>query len=113
MPRKLTAILSVSVITIVGLYVYNNRQISFNSSDWKMNVSKRPRMIESLLRDHKLVGAARESIDDLLGVPSASRDSVIGDRYIYWAGSDGVIDDMWLEIRFADDHVVDARYIPD
>lgn len=113
MPRKLIAILSIGVTAIAGLYVYNDREIPFTSSDWKTNVSKRPRMIDSLLNNHNLVGAPRESIDDLLGVPSTSRDSVIDDRYVYWAGTDGVIDDMWLEIRFADDRVVDVRYVPD
>ncbi|MEZ6031749.1 MAG: hypothetical protein R3C17_01475 [Planctomycetaceae bacterium] len=69
-------------------------------------------MIRDLLDNHDLVGKSRESIDAMLGVPNG-RDSVRNGKYIYWAGSDGVIDDMWLEIEFSADTVVSRKYYPD
>ena len=69
----------------------------------------RPQMVRDLLNNHDLVGKSRESIDTMLGVPGGVRNG----NYIHWAGSDGVIDDMWLEIEFSADTVVSRKYYPD
>ncbi len=113
MTRTLLSILALSVTAIIAIYAYNIRDIPFSPEAWKTSPSQRQRMIDSLLADHSLDGASRDDIDSLLGVPSTSPDSVFGDRYVYWAGTDGMIDDMWLEITFTDDLVADVRYVPD
>ena len=113
MLRKLVIIFVGGVLLAVGIYAYVNRQIPFSSEAWKANVSQRPRMVQNLLADYDLKAKSRDDIDELLGVSTAPPDAVVGDQYIYWAGTDGVIDDMWLEITFKQDQVVDVRYVPD
>ena len=68
-------------------------------------------MVSDLRAHHDLTDLPQAAIDDLLGVPSG-RDSIRGDRYIYWAGLAG-IDDMWLEIDFRDGRVSSVRHVPD
>ena len=98
---------------VVGfVFLLTHRELPFESIRWKNDVNTRPQMVRDLLDNHSLVGKSRESIDTMLGVPTG-RDSVRNDKYIYWAGSDGVIDDMWLEIEFVGDTVVSIRYVPD
>ncbi|MEZ6035726.1 MAG: hypothetical protein R3C17_21725 [Planctomycetaceae bacterium] len=55
---------------------------------------------------------SRGDIDEILGKPRGG-DSFSEGKYIYWAGTDGVIDDMWLEIDFETDIVIATRYVPD
>lgn len=69
-------------------------------------------MVRDLLENHDLAGKSREYVDLMLGVP-CGRDSDRNGKYTYWAGTDGVIDDMWLEVQFEGDSVVSVRYIPD
>lgn len=106
------AIFAITIIVIVGIYAYRTRDIPFAADAWRTELSQRSRMVHSLLSDHQLAGASRYQIHNLLGVPARGPDSVRGSRYIYWAGT-ATIDDMWLEILFSDDRVVDVRYIPD
>jgi len=102
----LLAVMAVALCS--GIY---GRDVPFDSAAWKNDPSRRPRMVRSLLaRD--LQGATRAEIDTMLGVPSG-RDSARPDLYIYWAGTDGVIDDMWLELQFVDDRVNAVSYGPD
>jgi hypothetical protein len=79
---------------------------------WQQQEHLRPRMVRNLLGEHQLVGMSRGDIDDMLGKPS-DRDSIRHGTYIYWAGTDGVIDDMWLNITFENDIVTATRYVPD
>ena len=44
-----------------------------------------------------------------MGPPDLDRNGT----HVYWAGTDGVIDDMWLEVDFENDGVLDVRYVPD
>ena len=98
------------VVALFVLRTYRDRP--FDSTSWKNENDTRPQMIRDLLDNKVLVGKSRESIDAMLGVPRG-RDSVRNGIYIYWAGSDGVIDDMWLEIEFSADTVVSRKYYPD
>ncbi len=100
------------VTVVISMYILSPRQIPFSSEAWKTESDQRPYMVQSLLANHDLQGEHRDTINDLLGVPTG-RDSVIGERYVYWAGTDGVIDDMWLEITFTNDRVADIQYVPD
>jgi len=69
-------------------------------------------MVRGLLKNHDLAGKSRKFVDEMLGVPEV-RDSVRNGKYLYWAGSDGVIDDMWLDVHFDNDTVVSVDYVPD
>jgi hypothetical protein len=69
-------------------------------------------MVDDLLKNQQLLGLSREEVQQLLGVPSG-RDSIRDGKYVYWAGTDSVIDDMWLEIDFEFGSVVATRYVPD
>ena len=111
--RILVALVFIAIVGFVAVCAYRNRDIPFTSERWKSNPSQRPRMVSDLLADGKLDGATRADVDRMLGVPSTGPDSIIGDKYVYWAGTDGVIDDMWLEVTFADDRVVDIGHVPD
>jgi hypothetical protein len=87
----------------------------FDSSTWKADHVMRPAMIDDLLSNVPLKGMRRSQIDELLGDPGGpdNRDSIRENHYIYWTGSDGVIDDWWLDLTFEDDQVVDVRHSPD
>jgi len=69
-------------------------------------------MVRDFLDNHDLAGASRDEINTMLGLPSG-RDSIRNGKYIYWAGTDGIIDDIWLEIGFENETVVSVRYVPD
>jgi hypothetical protein len=97
----------------IGVVVpWLNREIQFDSALWQQQKRLRPRMIHSLLGEYQLLGISRGDVDEMLGKPSG-RDSIREGNYIYWAGTDGGIDDMWLEIDFENDIVTATRYLPD
>jgi len=97
----------------VGIVVLRaNRSIPFDSTRWKNEENVRPRMVRDFLDNHNLVGASRDDVNIMLGLPSG-RDSIRNGKYIYSAGTDGVIDDMWLEIGFENETVISIRYVPD
>jgi hypothetical protein len=98
------------VVALLVIWTYRDRP--FDSTRWKNEKDARPQMVRDLLDNHDLVGKSRESIDTMLGIPSGC-DSIGNGKYIYWAGLDGVIDDMWLEIEFSADTVVSRKYCPD
>lgn len=98
---------------VVGLFLLATlSDIPFDSAKWKIEEEVRPLMVRDLLDNHKLRGLSRDSIDKLLGTPTG-RDSIHDGNYIYWAGSDGVIDDMRLEINFDGDVVASRSFGPD
>jgi hypothetical protein len=68
-------------------------------------------MVDDLLASRALMGASRDSVNDLLGIPSG-RDAINGDSYVYWVGTSG-IDDMWLEIQFSSECVTNVQQYPD
>ena len=113
MNRKLLAIGSIAIVAFISVSAYLNRDIPFTSEGWKSDLSQRPRMVSDLLTKNTLAGASRAEVETMLGVPSDGPDSIIADRYVYWAGTDGVIDDMWLEVTFSEDRVTDVRHVPD
>lgn len=113
MNRKLLALSFVAVVVCASVYAYRNRDIPFTSEGWKSDLSLRPRMVSDLVSNRMLDGASRTDVERMLGVPSNGPDSIIAGRYVYWAGTDGVIDDMWLEVTFAEDRVADVRHVPD
>jgi hypothetical protein len=100
-----------AAIFIGSVVLWTNRDIHFEATRWKNEEKERPRMVRDLLDNHDLVGASRDEVNTMLGLPTG-RDSIQGDKYIYWVGTD-VIDDMWLEIVFENDSVVSVHYVPD
>jgi hypothetical protein len=95
---------------------------SFDSAVWKESLTKgateivRQRMVNHLLRKHKLVGMRRSEIISLLGAPPDTgylRDYDL----VYWLGPEHSffsIDSDWLAIKFDDDdRVVKASVIFD
>ena len=88
------------------------RDIQFDSALWQHQEQLRPRMVRNLLGEHQLVGMSRGEINEMLGKPRG-RDSIRDGAYIYWAGEDGVIDDMWLKIECENNIVTATRYVPD
>jgi hypothetical protein len=97
-------------LTMVGC---ETAQTPFDAEAWQNERDQRSRMVRSLLDDHNLVGMDRLEIHELLGAPSPPRDAIINGRYVYWAGTDGMIDDMWFEVLFTDDTVSHVRHVPD
>jgi hypothetical protein len=110
---RLLICLSASVFVMVAMVVWSTMQpLPFDSSQWKADRANRRRMIDDLLTNHTLKGQNREQINDLLGKPQAP-DTVGEAKSIYEISSDGIMDDMWLELRFDADRVVEVRYYPD
>jgi hypothetical protein len=104
-------LLSVTAIAAGTLCFWNTRPLRFSSDAWRHKQHLRPRMTKDLLARDDLLGSHRDRINDLLGIPRG-RDGAQDDRYVYWAGTTA-IDDMWLEIQFHNDRVVDVRCYPD
>ena len=102
-----------AISLVLGLCaVWLSRDLPFDAAAWQSKEHLRPRMVQDLLDNHQLVGLHREEIHAMLGRPQG-RDSIHNGTYIYWAGTDGVIDDLWLEIDFDNDTASAARYVPD
>jgi hypothetical protein len=83
--------------------------IPFDSSTWKSSRNLRPKMVDDLLSRHLLDRMNTAEVDSLLGPPDSKRNGT----YAFWAGSDGVIDDMWLEVDYEKDRVIHVRHVPD
>jgi hypothetical protein len=101
---------AVVVVCVSGFGIwYFNRSIPFDSERWKSREGDRPRMVNDLLASRILNDAKQADVESLLGPPATVRNGV----YVYWAGTDGVIDDMWLEIEFKESRVSQAKWVPD
>jgi hypothetical protein len=96
---------------------------SFDSVVWKSSLSEnslanpvRLRMVDSLLRRHRLVGMSRAEIAALLGTPHPTEYFRNYDL-VYWLGPERgfiSIDSEWLVIRFdSNDRVAEARIVRD
>ncbi len=101
-----------ALIAVGIMILWANRSIPFDSTRWKNEENVRPSMVRDFLDKHDLVGASRDEINTMLGLPNG-RDSIRNGKYIYWVGTDGIIDDIWLEIGFENETVVSVRYVPD
>lgn len=110
--RALIVGVAVAFAGILAGFWYWTRPIPFDSAVWKSESSARQRMVDDLLVRRLLEGMSRAEVDALLGPPTPP-DSVREGTYVYWAGSDGVIDDAWLEIEFENDVVRNVRYCSD
>lgn len=109
----LVAVSAFLILNVFGFAILHSyRDLPFDSARWKTESDLRPQMVRDLIENHNLEGASRESVDALLGVPKG-RDSVQKGKYIYWAGTDGIIDDRWLEIEFENRIVVSMCYVSD
>jgi len=98
------------MLNAAGLaYLFTHRNVPFDSTRRKNDEDIRPQMVHDLLENHDLAGESHEVVRTLLGAPRG-RDSVRNGTYIYWAGTDGVIDDMWLEISFDNELVVAVHH---
>ncbi len=93
---------------------------AFDSTSWKAENRRgadgvRVRMVDDLLRTHKLVGMSRDQLEELLGVPPASEYFREYD-YVYWLGPErGLfsIDSEWLVVRCGQGVVVSAQVVTD
>lgn len=91
----------------------------FDSSAWKKaegsNDDIRIKMIDNLLRKHKLIGMPRSQIDSFLGKPDKT--SYFSDyEYVYWLGPERgfiSIDSEWLGLKFKDDVVTKVTLLRD
>ena len=95
-------------------------RVSFDSAKWKAENQGGPqgvrvRMVDDLLRKHRLVGMTREQVDGLLGVPPHTNYFREYD-YVYWLGPERgfiSIDSEWLVIKFEKGVVTEARVLTD
>lgn len=109
--RTLILVLALVPPLIGGIaYVLaSQRPIAFDSVVWTGDRNQRPRMVADLLANHSLIGIDPNALEARLG-PADSR---LGDHWLYWAGTDGVIDDMWLDLTIQGGKVVAVKYYPD
>jgi hypothetical protein len=95
-------------------------RMAFDSAAWKAEnrgdaAGLRVRMVDDLLRTHKLVGLSRAQLEDLLGVPPATEYFREYD-YVYWLGPErGLfsIDSEWLVVKCGQGVVVSASVVTD
>jgi hypothetical protein len=94
-------------------------RIPFNSTAWKnadMADSKNPvrlRMVDDLLKRHRLVGRTRAEVEQLLGPPTET--GKFGDYdYAYWLGPERgfiSIDSEWLALKVEGGRVTQAKVV--
>jgi len=95
-------------------------RMPFDSASWKAENRRdaaglRVRMVDDLLRTHKLVGMSRAQLEGLLGVPPATEYFREYD-YVYWLGPERgpfSIDSEWLVVKCAQGFVVSAIVVTD
>ena len=98
------------VLVSIGLVCANrNQNRPFDSELWRSEPRLRASMVDDLLQQKQLDGLSMTEVVHMLGPPS----HVGNETHVYWTGSDGGIDDMWLEIHFHDDIVAETRHVPD
>jgi hypothetical protein len=93
---------------------------SFDSARWKAENRRgaegiRVRMVDDLLRRHRLVGMSCAQLEDLLGVPPPS-DFFRDYDYVYWLGPERgafSIDSEWLVVRCGQAGVASAEVVTD
>jgi hypothetical protein len=95
-------------------------RVPFDSAAWKAaepDVANpvRLRMVDDLLRRHRLVGKGKAEIDELLGRPTQTGHFADYD-YVYWLGPERgfiSIDSEWLVLKLEHGKVVQARVVRD
>src|SRR5574341_40025 len=93
---------------------------SFEPGSWKAENRRgaegiRVRMVDDLLRRHRLIGMQRAQLEALLGVPPPTPYFREYD-YVYWLGPErGLfsIDSEWLVVKLQNDVVVAAEVVTD
>jgi hypothetical protein len=133
-PRKLLMLLGVALLFMAfpvvislpwlvdGTREYWARE-PFVSARWKASLDAdsnrvhqlRVRMVDDLLRKHRLVGQTRSEIEQLLGIPP-NTPYFRNDYLVYWLGPRGLmsVDSEWLCIKFGgDQRSTQARILRD
>jgi hypothetical protein len=95
-------------------------RVSFTQAAWKAENTHaatgiRVRMVDDLLRRHRLVGMSKAQVDDLLGVPPQTEYFREYD-YVYWLGPERgafSIDSEWLVLKLDNGSVVQAELVTD
>ena len=95
-------------------------RVPFQAERWRAENHRggeglRIRMVDDLLRRHRLVGMRRTEIDALLGVPPRS-DYFREYDYVYWLGQERgafAIDSEWLVVEFEGDVVSKVEVVTD
>ncbi len=98
------------------------RLVPFNSKVWKASLESetsaepvRLDMVDDLLARHKLKGASRTEIEQLLGKPPKT--NYFSDyEYVYWLGPERSllgIDSEWLCLKFSNNQVSEVRILAD
>lgn len=101
---------------LTGLVIeIRNRPMSFDSTMWRERPTKRARCVENLVKSGMLRGVSKSNVLQLLGrADHAWKDKSNGHEHlVYWVGTDGVIDDLWLDIDLADTRVAAVGIRPD
>jgi len=115
--------LAVLVLATISLWFWSTHsdRAPFDSVAWKVGEQLagdrgvRLRMLDDLLRRHKLAGLSRAEVDDLLGPPTETGYFKEYDR-VYWLDPERgflSIDSEWLALKFEQDRVVAARIVRD
>ena len=97
---------------------------SFDAAKWKAENRRgaegmRVRMVDDLLRRHRLVGMQRTQLEELLGVPPPTTYYRYYREYdyVYWLGPErglfSIIDSEWLVVKVQQDVVVVAEVVTD
>ncbi|MDX1987604.1 MAG: hypothetical protein SFV17_13030 [Candidatus Obscuribacter sp.] len=98
------------------------RQVPFNSKVWKAGLESetstepvRLDMVDDLLARHRLIGASRTEIEQLLGKPPKTI-HFSEYEYVYWLGPERrflSMDSEWLCLKFSNNQVIEARILAD
>lgn len=98
------------------------RRVPFNSTIWRASLESqtsaepvRIDMVDDLLIRHKLTGASRAEIEQLLGKPPKTI-HFSEYEYVYWLGPERrfmSIDSEWLCLKFSNNQVTEARILAD
>jgi len=119
-PFFLTTVAIAGLLFVAPVVADYASRMPFDSAKWKAeNVDGaqgiRVRMVDDLLRHHRLVGMRRVQVDKLLGVPPPTPYFSEYD-YVYWLGPERGpfgIDSEWLVLRCQQDIVVAAEVVTD
>lgn len=96
-------------------------RVAFDSAVWKESLGRqddavRLRMVDDLLRRHRLCGMREDELIALLGKPPKT-DYFSDYQLVYWLGPERgfiSIDSEWLAVRIGpDQRVIDARIVRD
>ena len=113
-------LLFLGVLTAGEIKEHRNR-VTFDSGTWKASLLRpndpiRLRMIDDLLKHHRLQDMSEEEVITLLGKPPKT-DYFPDYQLVYWLGPERgfiTIDSEWLAVRVGSNHrVTEARIVRD